>query len=356
MKVVINRTGNILRFPEYKKEIPWDGKKYIVPDNIAEKYRGYLEVIDIDKSNEIDGLKHEIRELTKKLGILTDETKNNQEILNNLKKDIKVPRIDFLYSFHFNEDQNEAINRLRHSIKSIIEQKVNVCVCNTSKNCIYKKIKGLGKIKYYHEPLDLEIYCKSKTINLGVKQLINSDYFFLSDIDLFYHPDYVNCMGLFWMNRSVPVRVVGYNNNLGPSTTPLNIEECKKIFLNSKDNFRTKRGIAPGNGLIHRKSYDKILGFDERYIGYGPEDADFNYRITKICNYIAVDIEELNTYHFFHKNPTVSTIEQINNSILYTYIKEVDIEKKYNIIKSGEIIIPKKLLAVNDDTIKEIMI
>ncbi|MDD5650729.1 MAG: hypothetical protein PHF86_10015, partial [Candidatus Nanoarchaeia archaeon] len=88
----------------------------------------------------------------------------------------------------------------------------------------------------------------------------------------------------------------------------------------------------------------------------GPEDADFNYRITKICNYIAVDIEELNTYHFFHKNSTVSTIEQINNSILYTYIKEVDIEKKYNIIKSGEIIIPKKLLAVNDDTIKEIMI
>jgi hypothetical protein len=127
MKIVINKSGKTLKIPELQRLIPWDGKKYLLPDNIANKYYGFLEVVDLDNNVEL---------LQQQLKIESEKNINFQILLDNYKQNIKNMKIDFLYSFHFNENQEEHIKRLRFSIKSIINQNVNVCVCNTSKKCI----------------------------------------------------------------------------------------------------------------------------------------------------------------------------------------------------------------------------
>jgi predicted glycosyltransferase involved in capsule biosynthesis len=160
-------------------------------------------------------------------------------------------------------------------------------------------------------------------------------------------------MGLLWLNAQKPVRVIFNNYNIGDynGCLPKTIGECKNKINLHVDNTRTLYGIAPGNGLIHRKSFDTILGFDERYVGYGPEDADFNYRICKICKYIELNLEEVNTYHFFHNN---CVRDNTNNFKLFNYIREQDKIYNFKIIKSNQIQIPKELLLINEDNMKEI--
>ena len=75
-----------------------------------------------------------------------------------------------------------------------------------------------------------------------------------------------------------------------------------KLFFNCHgDQTRTGKGIAPGNGLIHLKSFKKINGYDEYYKGYGLEDADFNLRISYINKLLTIDNEKINTCHLFHE-------------------------------------------------------
>lgn len=337
MKVVVNRSGGSLKIPEINREIPWDGKRYIIHKTLVDKYRGYLEVVDVQKEDQIIQMQQQVDFLIKKIYDTSVVKDNALKLLKFVSNNIDIPKIDFLYSFHFDEGRDEAIKRLRCSIQSIRHQNVRICICDTSKKSMKSKLKGLGDINYYHQPLNLEVYCKPMTINLGVEKLVKSDYFFLSDIDLYYHHDFVRSMGMIWVNNIDYVRVIFFNNNMGPGQFPISIDSCKSLFKSSKDLLRTNRGIAPGNGLVHRRSFDLVGGFDERYVGYGPEDADFNIRIRQVCKYIEIDLENFNSYHMNHGNDTTKELYSQNLN-LYERVKEsVQNSNNNKIIRSGDV-------------------
>lgn len=340
MKVILNRSGKSLKIPEIKKEIPWDGKRYILDDVLVQKYRGFLEVVDLECENKLNSMKIEKDNLKLEINDLKQERDNFRKLFENLSDNCKSKTIDFLYSFQFNKDRVSAIERLRNSIKSICHQNVRICVCDTSEKSIKNGLNGLGKIEYYHHPLSAKIYNKSKTINIGVKNLIKTDYFLISDIDLIYPPNFIKNMQLLISNCKNPIRVVFNNTNLGFKKAE-SYQFCKDNFRKNLDQSRNQKGIAPGNGLIYRESFDKILGFDERYVGYGPEDADFNYRIQKICKYIVIDLDEFNTFHLFHLNSENTNRDQsIKNSNLYKHMVKMDKKQNFSLIKSEQIEAP----------------
>lgn len=209
-------------------------------------------------------------------------------------------KIDLLYPFHFNGVKRKpALNRLKTSIASIITQPVNVCVVNTSKKCIYSEIKNLGPMRYIHKENKGE-FSKGLTINFGVRNLIKTSYFLMSDVDLVYHPNYVNYICKY-INFS-PKRVVPYNYNLQNRTFySSNYNDYKKLIQNNiKDPYRTFYGIAPGNGLVHRKTFFILRGFNEELTGYNIEDAEFNERCKYVNNYIEDDNPVLRTVHLTH--------------------------------------------------------
>jgi len=322
MAVVINNNTRPFIIRETRQQIPCNGKFYTVPDNIACLYKEQLLIVPpsvvlyIEKTNKL--LDREKGNLERERAIFEEEKKLFEPLFNKLQsqlqkaKDEKTwrikikrkknyPKIDFLYSFHFNGDEQiKALERLKASIKSIKDQNVRICVCCTSKDNIYKHIKKLAKITYYHKPLDLDVYCKPKTINLGVKEMIKTPYFMLSDIDLIYPKTFISEL-IKYTEYHIPVRVIFNNYNLGLDYTANTYVKYKKFFNTHEDHTRTKFGIAPGNGLIHLKSFKLINGYDENYVGYGLEDADFNMRTSYICKYIELDDEFINTCHLYHK-------------------------------------------------------
>jgi len=203
---------------------------------------------------------------------------------------------DLLYTFQYADKYiGNAIKRLKCSINSIKNQKVNIIVLNGSKHCIWDSIKDLCDMKYEHK------YCqqygaKCILINYGVKNLVNTEYFYLSDIDLIYQKNFVEYMlelkKQVMSNDLRPVRIVFSNYNLQENVYA---SDFNKLF-----NLR-KRGIglAHGNGMCHRPSFIKIRGMEENFIGYGTEDAEVNERIMRINNLIYDD--NMATLHLYHE-------------------------------------------------------
>ena len=343
MPIIINRCGQDLRIPEIQKIIPCDGKQYVVPEVVFQKYRSTFELVPVELQEKIKNQEEVIKQ-QKQIIIELKKKSSFYDAFKNCQLNIINKPFDFLYSFHFDQNIEEAIDRLKISIKSIINQKVNVCICNTSVKCIKKYLNDFPSIKYIHQPEKVKVYCKSKTINIGVKELISSNYFFISDIDLIYPPNFIEYMSVFTLVK-FPIRVIFSNHNLDfTSTIPQNYEECKNFFEVNKTKHKF---FAPGNGLIHLSSFKKIGGFDERFIGHGSEDSEFNYRISKINKYYQFDLEEINTFHLFHKS-SLHVLKRINlNEQMWRYIIWEGETKHLSLIKAGDIKFPNNLLEKN---------
>jgi flavorubredoxin len=93
-------------------------------------------------------------------------------------------KLDFIYAFHFNNNIDAVINRLKSSINSIKNQNVNICISNTSKQSIKNYFTDYENIKYFEEEINIEPYCKTMTLNRGIKNLVTTEYFFVSDVDI----------------------------------------------------------------------------------------------------------------------------------------------------------------------------
>jgi len=254
--------------------------------------------------------------------------------------------LNIFYPFQFNEGIDEAAFRLRCSIASLIDQDVCINVMNTSLVDIWKYIKEYErKINYVHLPIELDLYCKSLTINLGVKRFISSEYFVMSDIDLIYPPSFIDVMKLF-TNCKEPLRVVFFNSNLANTLIkPQTYEECKHIYNQFSQQEQKKRTYyAPGNGLVHTDSFHLIGGYDERFRGHGSEDGDFNYRISKISKYIEIDLPELNTYHLYHTYGSRIKDTTEFNRRLWRFITVCGNKCGFELIRAGDIKIPRNIM------------
>lgn len=254
-------------------------------------------------------------------------------------------KIDVLYPFQYQDDEiYSAINRLFCSINSIINQDVNICICNTSETDIWKYIKNIKGLRYFHCPIDTYPYCKTKTINIGVKKLVKTSYFLLSDIDLVYPPDYIEILFNKYktMMSLMPIRVVTsvYNinktlisNNFQDYVNEVNLENQNKKF---RDTQRIRFDISSGNGLIHRNTFMYIRGYDEDIKRYSGEDELFNLRISFLNKYIEDLQFNLRTIHIFHpiEYDIKDLIFQLNNKICkgrINYLQRKFIHNKFKI-------------------------
>lgn len=235
-------------------------------------------------------------------------------------------KIDILYIFNFsNKDLNNAILRLRCSLKSIVNQNVQICISNNSSTCIFDAISDIdSNIKYNHKFLN-KPFSRALGINYGVKKLVTTEYFIISDIDLVYSNDHIQRLLIKFESLRRPneyIRLVTYNYNLLPIShisfigkilykipffkkyATIFTKESPHLYTHEYevlDQFpKSNGGYAHGNGLIHKDSFYKIQGYDEEMIGYGPEDDLFNTRISKINRIIYDNLNDTSTFHLWH--------------------------------------------------------
>jgi predicted glycosyltransferase involved in capsule biosynthesis len=222
--------------------------------------------------------------------------------------------IDFLYVFRYDlEHVDNAIKRLICSIDSVWNQDVRIIVFNASDQDINPGIsETLNKCsgsEYIYKPVKGQ-FNKSKLINYAVKNYVRTEYFLFSDIDLVYQEDYVVQMKKYVYIKGDFFRVVPYNYNI--------YRECyssdfKELIALDKNNG----GFAHGNGLIHKKSFMRIRGYYEEFIGYGPEDGCFNECIGCVNKLIYAN--DIVTAHLWHEN--FNRIQEQKNSDMYHKIQ-----------------------------------
>lgn len=331
MKKVVNRTGvpQAIIDEGRRRIIPYNKLIYLISDEAFGKFGELFVNIpfneaeinhfkEVEKSKIVEKEKSEQQkqdlrakdEVDKIFNLFSDQKISKDE-------DIDDKKYDILYTYHFSSAEKEkSLKRLRASIDSIKDQAVNICICNTSRFCIKKHFQDLGRFKYVHKYLK-NGFCKPKTINFGVKQLVNTKYFLLSDIDLIYQKNYINEIKKKYINKDNKYRVLTYNYNLGYEIFSSEVEEHLK-YIYVKDPRRTHYGISPGNGLVYLSSFYIVRGFDETFDKYGAEDSEFNKRISMINKYIEDEDVSIRTFHIYHSRG------EINEENYLKYRKTVD--------------------------------
>jgi predicted glycosyltransferase involved in capsule biosynthesis len=94
-------------------------------------------------------------------------------------------------------------------------------------------------------------------------------------------------------------------------------------------------GFAHGNGLIHLDTFHKIQGYDEEFIGYGPEDKLFNYRIGFFNKIIFDNLNDTSTFHLWHK--PLSRFQERENMVFF--------ERQIKVLKNNAFKHPEILIA-----------
>lgn len=239
-------------------------------------------------------------------------------------------KLDLLYSFHFDgSDREDALKRFSASIKSIMGQDVRLCVSNTSQECIQGFLDEFKvPIAYVHKPTGKPC-CKSLTINYGVKNLVESEYFFVSDIDLVYQEKYSEIMSGYIARYEKPIRVVPLTYNISYACYSPIFEDHMKDPGKRDGCGRGWKMFSHGNGLIHLESFMRIRGYDEEFVGHGPEDIFFNDRISKINQLIYTKDPEASSAHIKHKKPQKLGLERFrNDNIKFHNLKKKHVREK----------------------------
>ena len=92
--------------------------------------------------------------------------------------------------------------------------------------------------------------------------------------------------------------------------------ETKRFMVGAPIEPQTRH---PGGGLlvVSREAWDAVGGYDERFIGWGHEDSDFN---TRLVAYSTWDISDGNAWHLWHPRDAKDTPERFQN---HRMMKEV---------------------------------
>jgi len=201
--------------------------------------------------------------------------------------------IDLLYPIANLKDKRLEI--FIKSLKSVNKKLFNICVSDTGKKPSLKN-SLIDRYTFYPNEGDFN---KSKTINIGIKELISTDTFIVCDADI-----------IFLMRDEL-------------LTCPSNKYFLGKpnILVDLQDEWLVEHSLGAGKCFITNKmTFNKIGGFDENYIGYGYEDIDFaaSYYLLTKSPYSFIDALCIHLHH-----------SKTNSDIIYENSSSLITNKKY---------------------------
>jgi predicted glycosyltransferase involved in capsule biosynthesis len=202
--------------------------------------------------------------------------------------------MNVIYIFNYTpETYPQAFKRLQCSVKSLENQDVEIYVLNFSDERLLDSISGIIEIRPAE---DYTYYNKARAINFLVRYWLESEYFLMSDVDIIYPKDYVEKMQVI-ADKYNSCRVIPF---IYRTRNEIYSTDLSELYNVSFTDTRNNQSLAAGIGLIHRPAFMEIRGYDEGYVGHGPEDHDFNLRITKKSTLIN-DYTNI-VYHLWHPN------------------------------------------------------
>jgi glycosyltransferase involved in cell wall biosynthesis len=173
------------------------------------------------------------------------------------------------------------------------------------------------KIESIISPVSGQLWNKSRAINIVLKKC-NTPYFFVGDIDMLFHPDFINKLYELKNKDKATYFQVGF---LSQKETAL-----QRDFHNATVDF-TSRKEATGMTLYPTQLLKEINGYNEFYHGWGAEDTDVHIRLHNLGIKIDFFEKEVLLKHQWHPktyrtnlstDPYHFELERINHSYIQT--------------------------------------
>lgn len=220
-----------------------------------------------------------------------------------------------------NADISECCRRLNLSLRSLYMgsgsslNKFHILIFNFSEICIEKYIFLKSDHLSYFHLRSSENFSRAKLLNHIVRNYVTTPFFYISDIDLIFPGKFLDNLILEMqrINKLNISRVVFLNGNLESTTFPFEPPYKRlKDFLYQRPQIETaqfnllkrlrhKVNFAHGCGIFNRAVFLKLRGFNEEFIGYGPEDGLFNARLKKVDLIEYNEKSAFTTMHLWHK-------------------------------------------------------
>jgi len=145
------------------------------------------------------------------------------------------------------------------------------------------------RLRYLWRPNE---FCVARSRNLGAAAA-RSDWLVFLDSDMLFNPQALAAYASIL--KDFPARVLyGYFGNLRTAPSPsLFFPERQVLWCDRRFDAYRPKGLSPtpemihfpyqmawsGHFAIHRKIFEQVQGFDERFRGWGSEDLDFAQRL-----------------------------------------------------------------------------
>ncbi len=176
-----------------------------------------------------------------------------------------------------------------------------------------------------------QLWCKSRAINIALRS-IDTTSCFVGDIDMLYHPEFINVLEKETNKTKTTYFQVGFLSEIE--------SKKEKEFKNYEVAFKSKTE-ATGMTLYNTALLKSINGYDEFYNGWGSEDTDVHMRLQNAGHQVCFYTKQLLMLHQWHpknyrtKNdvtPFHSSLEQVNAAYLdlVSVIKTVKANTVYN--------------------------
>jgi len=145
-------------------------------------------------------------------------------------------------------------------------------------------------VTYQYLPAQFQPWNKSKALNNVIKEL-KTGFCFVADVDLIFHPQFVEKALKFQIKNKTVYFQVGF---LEPEET------SKENDFSSYKNYRLSNHEATGLSMFPVNILKELRGFDEFYHFWGAEDTDIHVRIKNAGYEVDFYDEEVLMLHQWH--------------------------------------------------------
>lgn len=194
----------------------------------------------------------------------------------------------------------------------VVEQTPSIKIDDLTLNYIDKLISFENKSQFK----------RSLGFNIGYKNCnLDSEIFIFGDNDIIFSSEsFFECLKFTESTKGTA----------SPYKEILNLERgCEKNIHPDKEiifdyiNENIRGGYAGGVIFVHKKSFEKVGGWDERFIGWGGEDNHFEEKL-KNLNVPMFSFEKYPAYHLYHEVSDNSTNPFYENNLkLFNEIKSL---------------------------------
>lgn len=207
-----------------------------------------------------------------------------------------------------------------HSLQQQTHDAFKVLLVDYGSQAIYSEaltelVSSYGFVNYISCQTKGELWCKSRAINIALKQC-DTDYVFVGDVDMMFHPEFIQRLEGFKQDDVVTYFQVGFlSAKASALCKPFN--EYPISFTSTKE--------ATGMSLFKTQDLLAIRGYDEYYKGWGSEDTDVHVRLKQAGNRVVFYDDQVLLLHQWHPKhyrtkdslePFHSHLEQVNAEYL----------------------------------------